>query len=433
VDCRKQLWAYVLQLPQNKADFDRFMNRPQLPQARNLCAAKNAGKKTYEIVNALIHWHAPLMNCDWLPCLVQKLVRAFRNDAIFAFEVVISLLTNLFGDWISDMPGPPPEVLARMDAILANHDTALRVSLDTAMVIWPIYRSIFAEILYEENWLNVMDIIISSYPQFLEFLVVAWVDMNGSQLKIDHRIFHATKRSINVQKLVATAENVAAECSESLCVRRKFRPITAPHYPLIDLNANAMALGTLQSDYDYLATLQQKVHEERTEADEAEIINERKKQTYESIQQQHRAKEAEDRIAAAAAISALDEQIKRLKLEGKLFRIADEKQLLESWKADWEVGIDLSLSRPPTTELNSGDNDVIVDQDAIRLQSLSNLGQSDQMVREARRSAVVRSRQSRSELDAQLRNRALRGEVRRLASNPRLLMNASPLKPKNKS
>ena len=426
---RKQIWSYILQLPGNQAEFDVLMSKSQLPQARKLCAAKGCGKKTLAIVNALIHWHAPLINCDWLPPLVQKLVVGFKNEPLFCFEVAVTLLTNYFSEWVTEVPGPPPEVLSRIDVIFSNYNPSLRDALGTALVVWPVYRSIFAEVLYDRNWLDLMDVVICSAPQFLEFLVVAWVDINGPQLRIDHHVFHATRRAVDINKMVGIAQKIAKGCATSLISHQMFKPLSSPHYPLIEASSDAVVLRTLQSDHDKLAELQARLQEERRQADEVEKIKERRKQTFESIQQLHRAKEDEERIETAKAATALDQQMKRLRLEGKLLRQADERQFLEMWEGDWESGIDINAARSKMTGLGTDTETDMIDSDGIRFQSMSNLRQSDVMVRDARRAAMMRSKHAKSELDAQMHQRSLHAEVSRLANNPVLLAKASAIKP----
>ena len=107
------------------------------------------GQKTLKIVNALIYWHAHLINCEWLLAFVGQLVRHFKTDLLFIFEVTVTFLTNYFNEWLSNVPGPHPEVLSRVDAIFANHNIELRNGLRTAFFSWFVYRLYFAETLYD--------------------------------------------------------------------------------------------------------------------------------------------------------------------------------------------------------------------------------------------------------------------------------------------
>ena len=425
-DFRKEIWEFILQLPRNEKAFKIYCSKAQLPQARKLCSAKGCSQKCLTIFNALIHWHAPLINCDWLPPFVDKIVRAFGKDPLFCFEVVITFLTNYFSEWLSVVPGPPPDVISRIDAILAHRDLPLREALGTGFAAWPVYRSCFAEILYDQSWFDLMDVVFSSNPQFFEFLVVAWLEVNASQLRLDHATFHTTRRPVNVKRLVETAQDIWAHAPQTLFITMEFKPLSSPNYPIIEASTDAVVLRTLQSDHDKLANLQKQLMEERRAADEAEKVKARKKQTFDTIEQLHRAKADEERLETAKASVALDQQMKQIRLEGKRLKLTDERQFMDQWIHDWSQGID-TTSRSMKNAFGSTENEEtdVVDKDSLRIQSLTNMRQSDTLTREMRRSSVGRAKQARSELDAQSHQRALHSEVMRLANDPDLLTNSS--------
>lgn len=424
-DFRKAIWEFILQLPRNKDAFQFYCNKAQLPQARKLCSAKGCSPKCLTIFNALIHWHAPLINCDWLPPFVDKIVNAFGKDLLFCFEVVVTFLTNYFHEWISVVPGPPPDVISRIDAILADRDLPLREALGTGFAAWPVYRSCFAEILYDQSWFDLMDVVFSSNPQFFEFLVVAWLEVNSAQLRLDHATFHSTRRPANVKKLVAIAQEIWRNVPNSLFTSHQFQPLDKGQYPIIEASTDAVVLRTLQSDHDKLANLQKQLTEERRAADEAEKVKARKKQTFDTIEQLHRAKADEERIETAKAAVALDTQMKQIRLEGKRLKLTDERQFMEQWIHDWGNGID-TTSRSMQNAFGDaeGEKDV-VDADSIRIQALTNMRRSDSLMRDARKASVGRTKQTRSELDAQSHQRALHSEVMRLANDPDLLISSS--------
>ena len=429
---RKAIWSYLLQLPGNADAFNQLLSKAQLPQARILCQMHKCGQKTLKIVNALIHWHAPLINCEWLPAFVGQLVRHFKTDLLFVFEVTVTFLTNCFQEWLSEVPGPPPEVLSRVDAIFANHNIELRNGLGTAFVSWPVYRSCFAEILYDNVWIQLMDNVFSACPQYLEYLSVAWLDVNGPMLLLDHSTFHSTKRAINLQILLTTAQQVEKETPDSLKSFIKFKPLSSPNYPYIEASSDAVVLRTLQSDHDKLATLQKQLQEERRKADEAEKVKLRKRQTYESIQKIHRAKEDEEKAETAKAAVELDSQMKRLRLEGRKLRLADERHFLEMWQNEWDVDIDTNIRGIKNQFSQKNETEEIYDSENARFESLKNLRQADLMARDARRVTIARTRQARNELEAQSHQRILQDEVRKLANNPTLLTNLSSIKTSKK-
>lgn len=418
-DHRKQIWSHLLQLPRNQEAFEQFMSKAPLPHAKKLCLQKGCKGRVIKLVNALIHWHASLINCEWLPLFVQKLDKAFGSDQLFCFEVTLTCLTNFFAEWLSELPGPPPDVLSRIDAIFAHNDPLLRYDLGTALVIWPVYRSFFAEILYDRAWLELMDVILSSNLQFYEFLVVAWMEINGDQLRIDASTFHSTRRPVNTVQLIKKAEEVCQYIPRNLQSNAVFRILPSPNYPIIEANTDAVVLRTLQSDHDRLAALQKQLLDERRIADDAELTKKRKQETFESIQRLHQKKEEKERIATAKAAGDLDQQMKKLRLEGKLIKQSDERQFLESWQAEWRNGIDTTSTfiNKPYAGMKSKE---VLDDDEIRFQSLKNLRQSDYMTRDARKTSVARGKHARNELDAQIHETAVHTELMQLSFNPDL-------------
>lgn len=432
---RKEIWSYLLQLPNNKDEYNILMGKTQLPQAKKLCQSHKCGNKTLSIVNALIHWHAPLINCDWLPPFIAQLVHQFKNDQQFVLEVAMTFLTNVFREWLPNVPGPPPEVLSRVDAILANHDIKLRNSIGTAFVAWPVYRSCFAEILYHNSWIELMDNIFSRIPQYLEFLVVAWIDINGPMLCLDHSTFHSTRRAVNLQVLLQKAQEIELETHPTLFSHVVFNALSSPQYPLIEASSDAVILRTLQSDHDKLAILQSQLQEERKKADEIEQIKIRKKQTFDSIQQVHQMKENEERAETAKAAALLDSQMKALRLEGRKLRIADERQFIEMWQSEWDIGIDTNVNGTQYQIIDNSNNEEterMIDSDLAKFEALRNLRSEDLLEREARRMIVTNAKHAKSELNAQAHQRALHNEINKLANNPALLTNLSTIKSSKK-
>jgi hypothetical protein len=337
----------------------------------------------------------------------------------------VSFLSNFFSEWLTIVPGPPADVLSRIDAILTNHDMVLRDSLKTGLVAWPSYRSCFAELLYLRNWLELMDIILSSCPQFLEFLSVAWIVLNGRQIAQDHSTFHSANRPVKVALLVSTARAIEANAISQLKSMMYFRPLSPGHYPVIEAGEESVALRSLQGDYDQLAEMQATLLQERQRADAAERTKKRRQETYDSISQLHAQKENSSRIDAARAGAELEHQMARLRLEGKRLRQNEERLFLDSWVRDWDVAVDLGGTSLPSGDAGEGP---VMEQSEILVQTMMNFRQSDSLLREARRVATTRARHARGEIESQLHDTELKNELRRIATNSALLLSTAPIK-----
>lgn len=429
---RKVLWGYVLQLPNNTKEFRRYRDKPHIQKAKELCKDKKVSEEAFIIVNSLIHWHAPLINCDWLPGLVQKLVTAFPKSPIFCFEVVLTMLTNLFSEWLSELPGPPPDVLTRIDSILSLVNHGLRQALGTGLVAWSSYRSLFSDTLYDRPWLELMDFILCSSPQFFEFCVVSWLCLNETQLRADYETFNMVQRPGNAAMIVEEAKRISKIVIPILTTNSKFRPLPKDHYPINQAHNDTVVLRTLQSDLDKVTELQKQLAEEKKQSDEAEAIKVRKQQIYDSISKLNRQKEMEEKIAASKAASDLEKRMRLVRLESVKMKQSEERHFIERWIHEWDRGLDFTTSSLATKIGDkTGDIDQLVEEADARLASMMNLRQADVLLRESRRTSTSRSRYASSELEVQAHQRALRAEIARLGGDPNILLNSSEIKTRN--
>lgn len=416
---RKKIWSYVLQLPNNVEEAKKFRQKAPLPQVKALCEQKGASEQAFRLANALVHWHAPLINCEWLPCMAQKLTFAFPNSPTFCFEVVIVLLTNVFSEWLADIPGPPPEVLSRIDAILSYDAPSFRDALGSGLVAWPAYRSIFSDILYDRPWLELMDYILLSEPQFVEYTVIAWLELNEAQLRYDHETFNSSQRPVSVPILIKKAIEVYNRAPKSTHIYHQFKPLTGKFYPLVEGSSDAVVLRTLESDQDRLSSLQAQLAKERKEADDAELIKLRKQQTFDSIEKIHERKATEEKLQTSRAAAELEKQMRFIRLESIRLKQSEETQFIDQWKHEWERKMDFSTRSLQSKLVKTREDEDDNSDDAITI--MTNLREGDNLLRESRRVSVSRGKQTRSEIEAQVHQRSVHNEVNKLATNPELL------------
>jgi hypothetical protein len=358
--------------------------------------------------------------------LLDKLSRNFGRDQLFCFEMAITMLTNYFYEWLSEAPGPPPDVLSRIDAIMANYDPDLRDALGSGLVGWSAYRTLFAEVTYDRSWLEIMDVMLSSSPQFVDYLVAAWIVLNGRQLRYDAGTFHACQRPVICEDLVKLAIKIERSTIESLKILRVFRPLVPGEYPMIEAGHDSVVLRTLQGDYDQLAEMQKRLAEEKKKADDADRTKQRRQQTYDSISDLHAAKEKAEKIETARAVADIDYQMRKLRLEGKRLRQNEERAFIESWKREWDTGVDLSMTSVPKAS-GTAAVDMVNDED-VRIQSYVNLRQADLIARDSRKIIASRGRRARLDIEQQMHDTDLKNQVRAIAANPALLLRTAPMR-----
>ena len=429
---RKTIWSLVLNLPNNVEAAKKFRVKPILPQVRELCKQKGVSEQAFHLCNCLVHWYAPLINCDWLPSMAQKLINAFPKSHTFCFEVVIVLITNTFTEWLTELPGPPPEVLSRIDSILSFDSPSFRDSLNTGLVSWPAYRSIFSDILYDRPWIELMDYVILSEPQFVEYCVIAWLEMNEAQVRSDHETFNAVPRPAAIPLLVKNAVALYKRSPHATHLYRPYKPLQKGFYPLIEGNNDAVVLRTLQSDQDRLAALQKQLEEERRVADETERIKFRKQQTFDNIDKIHAKKANEEKLQTSRAAAELEHQMKLIRLESVRLKQAEENQFIEQWKSEWERKMDFSPQNMKSM-LETNEYTDIIEKTDDTIASMVNMREGDNLIRETRRVSISRGKHARAEIEAQIHQRLVHNEVNKLASNPDLLVKAPKFKSTKKN
>ena len=359
----------------------------------------------------------------------EKLTNAFPKSFTFCFEVAITLITNTFAEWISDMPGPPPDVLSRIDSILSFDNPEFRDALNSGLVAWPAYRSIFSDILYERPWLELMDYILLSEPQFIEYCIIAWLEMNEAQVRMDHETFNAAPRPAAIPFLIRDAIALYQRAPYSTHSFRYYKPLSKGFYPRIEGNNDAVVLRTLQSDQDRLAALQTQLEQEKKLADETERIKFRKQQTFDNIEKLHEKKANEEKLQTSRAAAQLEKQMKMIRLESVRLKQAEEKNFIDQWRREWCKNMDFSMSsmQAQLGQHTSEFTDIIERTDE-KLNLMLGMRDADNLIRDTRRVSISRGRHARAEIEAQVHNRIVHNEVNKLASNPELLSKAPKFK-----
>lgn len=414
---RQMIWSYILQLPSNKAEYEKLVSKKILARTLIICKKKNCSQRTIKIFNALIQWYAPIMNCEWLPPLIERLVLSFQSD-LFVFEVTMTILSSFFAEWVTEIPGPPPNVVSRIDAIFSFVFPTTRETIGSALVVWSSYRNCFAETFYHRPWLQLMDNVIASSPQFLEFLVIAWLGINSPLIKQDHESFNGALRPVDISKLIKTALKIMRTCPKNLLIHHPFVPLPSDHYPKIEVESEALVMRTLQSDQEKLAEIRKKVMEEKREAERIEKTEAQKKQTFEALRLIQNSQVLKDKQEAAQASAALNEEMNKIKHESIKMHLMQKKQFLDSWEQEWSNGLEC-IQKIERHQRNDQINNL---PDVNQYSALENLRSSDKFIRETRRSMMSLQKQLINERDTETHKQVIQQRIDELTRKPELFL-----------
>ena len=331
---RVLIWRTLLSLPLNKGAYRALRKQGVHSTFENLeedYPIKNnvlLGRLS-SLVSCLAHWTPLFGQVTFLPAFVFPFIKVFGADEVTCFEAAVTILTNWCGEWFEMFPGPPLQLLARIEDLLVKTDPELAKSMGKTGGVqihaWTLLQSLFSEVLSRYEWLKLWDHVLSNPPVFMECFVVAFLTYFRSTLlsapsKEEVYLFFRRAEPLNINQVVLKAYGLKRLRETN--VLWKLLPLpTGDSYPMF------------ASYPEHIVNFQ--IHQyERLSAEEKELSRKRalldemvsKKPTREAIVGMLK----DDHLKQIAAqqrakISDLDEKIlsERIRLEEmeKLFRV----------------------------------------------------------------------------------------------------------------
>jgi hypothetical protein len=143
----------------------------------------------------------------------------FVRDSLILFEVAVTIISNWCPEWLHFIPNPPITILSRIEYIARDFGGEAPLA-----VAWPALRSFFSEVATTEAEILLLDIILSSRPVFLEYLVVAYcLFANG---RIDN---------LNVGSLIKRAKSMYNRHESENPNKAAFVPLSKGFYPVMPI------------------------------------------------------------------------------------------------------------------------------------------------------------------------------------------------------
>jgi hypothetical protein len=279
------------------------------------------------VLSALVYWHPPLAECDWLPALVFPFLRMFERDSLALFEFMVTIISNWCSEWLHFIPNPPITVLSRIERICRAHGGDAPLS-----VTWPALRSFFGEVATTEAALVLFDNIIAAQPVFLEYLVASFGLIQQEKV-INER---------NVIFIVDRARQLYESDSMWNPNRTSFLPLPTGCYPVMPVvqkvpNWRAKEIARIRTEAE--ASKEEETLNDDIEAESARIERQRRiwmaersvlREIEEEQMEEFRRREQEI-LAKEHAKEAVNMRIRREQLRA---RKAEEEAAMEEWKRD---------------------------------------------------------------------------------------------------
>ena len=164
---RLTVWRYLLELPGNTEAHSALMKmglHPRYSDLENQWPVRDQRvlRNFRKTLSSLAHWSTVFSDLPYLPYIVFPFVMVYKSDMLSSLETVMSVLVNWCGDWFETYPHPPIPQLSAIERILEHHDSELlddfkSRAIDSRQYAWQMMRTLFTQVLTEEEWLSLFD------------------------------------------------------------------------------------------------------------------------------------------------------------------------------------------------------------------------------------------------------------------------------------
>ncbi|XP_063908067.1 TBC1 domain family member 31 [Zophobas morio] len=246
---RKKIWEHLLELPNNKRQYNAIINNRMIISFDGLCQKyplqdKRCLKNLKQLLDNLVTWCPFFFHVDYLPLFVFPFVKVFANKPLTCFEAVCTIIINWCQFWFEYFPLPPINILAMVENVLMEHDPELldhltKKNITAEIYAWPILKTTFSEILAAPSWRVFWDHVLTNEPSFLLCGVVAYNILHRAVLfslkdEKQFRCFYNTHHPVDVKRLLAKSYQILANTSASIHPRQylnMFQKIKMGEYP----------------------------------------------------------------------------------------------------------------------------------------------------------------------------------------------------------
>lgn len=219
------IWRYLLRLPMNEEAYALYAQQSIHPAVKVLQTTlpirySVISNRLMRVLSALMYWHPPLAECDWLPGLVFPFLSLFKRDSIVLFEMIMTIISNWCTEWLTFIPNPPITVLSRIERICKAEGAPASIS-----VSWPALRSFFGEVATTEAALIMFDNILASKPVFIEYLVASFSLLKGEKVINES----------NVHQIIERARQMYHKDAIKNPNTSSFTPLPRGFYPVLNI------------------------------------------------------------------------------------------------------------------------------------------------------------------------------------------------------
>ena len=281
------------------------------------------------LVSSLAHWTPLFGQVTYLPAFVFPFIKVFGADELSCFEAAATILSNWCKEWFEMFPGPPLQLLARVEDSLIKADPGLAQAMSKTGGVqvhaWTLLQSLFSEVLSRHEWLKLFDHVLSNPPSFMECFVVAYLSyfrqsIMSAPTKDEVYLFFRRSEPVNINQVLLRAYGLKRARQTPHIWRLDALP-QGDSYPIFASYPEHIVNFQIHQ-YERLSAEEKELHRKRALLDEM-VTKKQSKEALAGMAKDGHLKEVAQR--QRQKISELDERIlgERMRLEEmeKLFRV----------------------------------------------------------------------------------------------------------------
>jgi hypothetical protein len=258
VKTRFLIWRYLLSLPGNESRFKSISLKGVHPFYRNINETfpikdTRHCRKMQSICSLISHWSPHLGNIYFLPNMIFPFIKSINGDDLFLFELLVGIFNSFCQYWFEFYPGAPlnhmkicEKIIEKESGRLFSHLASLGEednNMKLNEIIWRFFKHFFSESFPKDNWLQILDFVITynHKPEILLYLACSLM-IKQDKLILKTKSFDDLKKTLfnsNIQidmiKLFKHSLHLMNKYSKYQIYKYKpYQPFPVDQYPLID-------------------------------------------------------------------------------------------------------------------------------------------------------------------------------------------------------
>ena len=186
-NARKYIWAYLLSLPNNTGQFTYYSGKGIHPFYANLqniypISENQMLVRIQKLCSLITFWSPNIGQISYLPNIIFPFAKCFPGDDIFVFETVISLLLSVYKYFFEFYPNFPITHIKLVEEIIKRETSNEIEKIFTNQgiplneLIWRLIKFLFSESLKKNDWLSLLDFIITynHHPEMILYFTASF-------------------------------------------------------------------------------------------------------------------------------------------------------------------------------------------------------------------------------------------------------------------